>query len=275
MSRQVKRRPDVARLVRLTLVRLTVVADLTFAASFAVGQTGGRTQSDSQNSISTQLWANVVLEYPKGKSSLFELDIEPKAQTSEGDKWRSLDLTPLVEYYPARWLDLEAELAVGRTHQFEGVNTWEVTPRLGFRLNILSSLREEREAPLANVFGRVRLSTLVRFEYRNFYYSDSTPASHQWRFRARLESKVGINHVDLSLDRTLYGIADLEGFVPLGGEVSERFASKVRARVGLGYRFGYQCRLEVLYIRDSHRATKESPFGTDANILDVKVKLFF
>lgn len=247
------------------LVRLIVVTDLglLLTASFAVGQT------------STQLWANVVLDYPNGKTSLFELDIEPKTQISSGDRWRSLDLTPLVAYYPARWLDLEAELDVGRTHEFEGINTWQVTPRLGFRLNILSTLREERGAPLFQVFERVKLATLVRFEYRNFYYSDSTPSSHQWRFRARLESKIGINHVDLSLDRTLYGIADLEGFVPFGGDVTERFASKVRGRVGLGYRFGYGWRAEILYIRDSNRATQEDPFGTDANILDLKMKIFF
>ena len=65
----------------------------------------------------------------------FELDIEPKTQTSEGDKWRNLDLTPLVEYYPAKWLDVEGEMIVGRTHQFEGVDTWEITPRLEFRFN--------------------------------------------------------------------------------------------------------------------------------------------
>jgi hypothetical protein len=239
------------------------------AAASAPGQTSG------EGAVNTQLWANIVLDYPKGDRSLFELDIEPKTQTSEGDKWRNVDLTPLVEYYPAKWLDVEGEATVGRTHQFEGVNTWEITPRLGFRFNILSNLRESAGKPFVPAFGRVRLATLVRFEYRSFFYSDDTPSSHEWRFRARLESKIGINHADLSQDRTLYGIADIEGFVPLGPDLSERFASKVRVRAGLGYRFQYGLRAEVLYIRDSNRQTKDDPFGTDSNILDMKLKLFF
>jgi uncharacterized protein DUF2490 len=238
------------------------------AAASVIGQTTGE--------VATQIWANVTLDDPRGDRALFELDFEPKTQIApEGETWRNLDVTPLVEYYPNRWLDLEAELAVGRTHQFEGVDTWEVTPRVGFRLNLLSSLRERAGGPIVSEFGRFKLATLVRFERRNFFYGNGEPSSHEWRFRTRLESKVGINHVDLSLDRTLYAIADAEVFLPLGSDISERFASKARIRCGLGYRIVYGWRAEVLYIRDSNRATPDDPFGTSTNALDARVKVFF
>jgi len=237
------------------------------AAAPAIAQTSG------SSGTSDQIWATVLLDYPHGKDSLFELNIEPKTQISDGDKWRSLAVTPLVEYYPIKWLDVEGELHLVWTHEFEGTNSREVTPRLGFRMNLLSNLRER--APFGGLFDRIRLATLIRFEYRNLSYSDGSPSTHQWRFRARLESKLGITDADLSKDGTLYAAADVEVYVPFGADVSERFASKLRSRMGLGYRFNYQWRAEILYIRDANRKTKDDPFATSANAVDMRVKLFF
>ena len=231
-----------------------------------------------QSAVSTQVWGNFILDYPHGKDSLFELDIEPKIQVAGQGRWRNLDLNPLVEYYPVHWLDLEAELLAGPTHQTNGVVSWEVTPRVGFRVNLFSNLRERVEQSGTRVgalFGRIRLAALVRFEYRNLYYNDGSPSSHQWRFRVRLESKAGITHPDVSKDGTLYATADVEYYVPFGEDASETFASKVRFRGGLGYRFNYAWRAELLYIRDANRKTRDDPFATSTNAVDVRVKTFF
>ena len=139
------------------------------------------------------------------------------------------------------WIDLVGETAFGYTRQSNDFDTRELTPRIGFRLNVLNNLRE-REHFAIHPLGRVRLATLVRFEYRNFWYSDGSPSQHTWRFRARVEVKFGINHADYSHDKSLYGIFDAEAFVPLGEGVSERFASKTRMRTGLGYRLRYATR---------------------------------
>jgi len=230
-------------------------------------------QTSGSTGASTQIWANVLLDYPRDKTSLFELNIEPKTQVSEGE-WRSLALTPLIEYYPLHWLDLEGELRLAWTQESEGTDSREVTPRIGFRVNLLSSLRE-REGPVGALFHRVRLATLIRIEYRNLFYTDGSPSSHQWRFRARLESKIGITDADLSRDGTLYATADIEAYVPFGSDVPERFASKLRTRAGLGYRFSYRCRAELLYVRDSNRKTKDDPFATSTNAANARVKIFF
>jgi len=228
----------------------------------------------SASGASTQIWANVLLDYPHEKDSLFEINIEPKTQVSEGE-WRSLALTPLFEYYPLRWLDLEGELRLAWTQESEGTDSREVTPRLGFRVNLFSDLRERGGPVLGVLFHRVRLATLIRIEYRNLFYTDGSPSSHQWRFRARLESKIGITDVDLSRDGTLYATADVEFYVPFGADVSERFASKLRTRAGLGYRFSYKWRAELLYVRDANRQTKDDPFATSTNAADARIKVFF
>jgi hypothetical protein len=69
--------------------------------------------------------------------SYVELDIEPKGQVTSGEQWRSLDVTPLVEHYPSAWFDLEAEAAVARTHQRDGLDSLEFAPRIGARLHLL------------------------------------------------------------------------------------------------------------------------------------------
>ena len=149
-----------------------------------------------------------------------------------------------------------------------------MTPRIGVRLNLLNNLRENADLKVAPL-GRIRVATLIRLEYRNFWYSDDENSQHEWRLRIRLESKIGINHADFSQDNSLYGIADVEGFVPLSGEVSERFASKARARLGLGYRIRYATRFDVLYIRNWHRDTNQGPREPTSNALDLRLKLFF
>ena len=92
---------------------------------------------------------------------------------------------------------------------------------------------------------RLGVSTVVRLEWRNFFYSDDTPDQHTWRARLRLEGKLALNHSILAQDRTLYAIGDVEYYQPLGGEnIDERYINKVRSRLGLGYRFSAATKLE-------------------------------
>jgi hypothetical protein len=123
--------------------------------------------------------------------------------------------------------------------------------------------------------GRVGISNLARVEWRNYWYTGDTPSSHEVRFRNRLELKAGLNHAELTLDKTLYVVADYEIFVPLSDDVPERFASKARLRTGLGYRHDAKWRFELLHIREATRTSEESTFATSANIFNVRVKMVF
>ena len=115
----------------------------------------------------------------------------------------------------------------------------------------------------------------MRLESRHFSYSGDTESRHEWRMRNRLESKLALNHPNLSEDGTLYAIADVELYVPLGDEIPERFPSKLRVRVGLGFRADYRARVEALYIRDGNRSSSEEGFVENTNAIDLRLKLFF
>jgi len=242
--------------------------------SLLLALAGGVEKARAQTEVSTQLWGNVILGFPKSESLHLELDLEPKAQVSGGEPWRNLDVTPLVEVYPADWLDLTAAATVGLTHQLDGLNSFELTPRIGARAHLFhkvwDKVRPER-VPLS----RLNLGILARLELRNFVYSGDAASRHEWRFRTRFEAKVALNQPGFSEDGTLYVIADLEGYVPLGDEIPERFATKLRVRVGLGFRIDYRARVEALYIRDDNRRSSAEGFEQNANIIDLRVKLFF
>ena len=71
-----------------------------------------------------------------------------------------------------------------------------------------------------------------------------------------------------------YWLTDWEWFIPLS-EPGERFASKQRIRLGLGYRRNLQWRFEALYMWTRSRNTIEDGFKTSDNIIDLRLKRVF
>jgi hypothetical protein len=239
---------------------------------------GGAAQAVAQSpdGPETQVWGNLTVGKGLGPRWSGEIDVEPKWQVT-GERWRALDLTPAVEHYPANWIDLVSELAVGNTLQRDGLDTFELTPRVGARLHLLSRMEPHRPGvaglrerlPLT----RVAVSTLLRLEWRNLFYSDDTPDRHQWRARLRLEGKLALNRSRLSAERTLYALGDGEYYLPLGDDVPERYVNKLRVRLGLGWRSSARTRVEVLWIRDWNRSAEDAPAAEDVQAFDLRVRL--
>jgi hypothetical protein len=244
------------------------------------GTAAAPAQDEGSTGPSTQIWANLTLGKSRSETTYLELDIEPKRQVSEGEEWRNIDFTPLLEYYPTDWLDLTAETTIGNTRQRDGLDTFEITPRVGVRFHLFAKMAPHRpEIPGLKYerlpLTRLAVGTLVRVEWRNFFYSDETPSQHTWRARLRLEGKLALNHATLVEDRTLYAIGDAEYYQPLGDDIEERYVNKVRSRLGLGYRFSATTKLEFLYIRDWNRDSPEEEGAQDVQAFDFKVKLLF
>jgi hypothetical protein len=237
----------------------------------------GATSTAHAQETSTQTWANVVLALPqKHDPWYFEIDVEPKVQVRGAEKWANTDVTPLVEFYPFQWLDVSGELTGGFTAQNDDVRTWELTPKLGARLHLISHVRELQR--VGEFASRLGLAAFFRIEDRNFWYSGSGASesfSSEWRFRARLETRTGLNRAQRSLAGTWYLFADAEVFVPLGDENPETFASKWRVRLGPGYTLSARWRFELLYIREGARNTLQEDFETDLHILNLRFRHYF
>jgi len=228
-----------------------------------------------QKTISQQLWGNAVFGLPKSKHIYLEFDVEPKIQVSGVESWKNIDITPLMEYYPNSWIDLTGEVTVGYTKQSDDINTLEITPRLGVRVHLFKNVWQYFETSERIPLSRLTLATFLRLESRNFWYSTDYDSEHGYRLRLRLESKIAINNDKLAYDNTIYLFTDAEYYMPIGDDISERFASKFRFRIGPGYRLTYANRFELLFIYDFARDTLDDDVDRDALALDFRFKFYF
>jgi hypothetical protein len=224
--------------------------------------------------LETQAWGNLTLGWIRSEKVYLELDLEPKVLVSGDPQWRNLDVTPAVEYYPSPWVDLVGEMVVGTTLQTDDLRTTELTVRGGARVHFVQMARGKLQIERTPL-GRISAATLVRLEERNFWYSDNTDSQQSFRFRVRLELKAPINHANLAMDRTWYVLADAEGYVPVGDEVDERFATKLRGRVGLGYRIDERHRVDLLYIRDRQKDTIDDTPTDSSQAIDLRYRVVF
>ena len=231
--------------------------------------------AETGDDVSRQFWLDLILSHPRSDKLTFQLNLRTRHEVSGDDPFRAYRATPLVGYYPGSWIDLIGDVIFEYTNQVEALNSFQITPRAGVRLHVLSSFREKRgfeRIPTSKMY----IGTLLRLEWRNFNYSGERPSEHETRFRGRIETRIALNHDRLSQPGTLYIIFDGEAFVTLSeSQVSERFASKFRVRLGPGYRFGYKFRLELLYIGDDDRNTLEDGFNVNTRMLDLRLRYQF
>lgn len=249
------------------------------AALLWAGQAPGFAQEVTADT-SRQLWGNFIVGLPKSEKLYLEVDAEAAKQVSGGgDPWGYLYGTGLVEYYPSDWVDLTGELVTGFTDQDRNEDSVEATARLGLRLHFLqqfvnsSYFRKIRPERMSGT--RLSVANLARLEYRNFWYSGELPDASDLRFRDRIELKYALNRPTLGEDGVWYLIADMEWFVPLNDDhAPERFATKNRLRLGLGYRKSYDWRFSVLAMRDNVRDTLEGDVVADARMIDARIHYY-
>lgn len=257
---------------RVSIARILSVIFLLLYGSPSV-LVGQETSGDT----SRQIWANYIVGLPQSEKLYLEVDAEVARQVSgSSNPWGYIYGTGLAEYYPNKWIDLTGELVTGYTKQDRDENSVEATVRLGIRFHFLKQIYSsnylKRWRPERLSGSRVSFANLARIEQRNFWYSGKLPNSQDLRFRNRIELKLALNRESLGEDGVWYLIADQEWFVPLNdNEAPERFATKTRTRLGLGYRRSYQWRFDALAMRDDTRDTLEGEIRTDALMIDLRL----
>jgi len=227
--------------------------------------------------MSGQIWGDFRMVWPDEHGTwLFRLDLKPKVQFSGSDEWARFDVVPTVVYQAPKLLDLIGDAVAGYTVQSDDVETLELVARIGARFQLISDVRDVHSA--GKVAQRLGLATTLRLESRHFWYYGSGATedySNDWRFRARLETRIGLNRADRSRSGTWYLFADAEAFVTLDDPNPETFAEKWRFRVGPGLTASPAWRFEILYIHDITRNTLRDDFDSSVNAIDLRAHRFF
>ncbi len=241
------------------------------------------TSSRAAAQASGQVWTNLTYDWLPSARLSYEIDLEPKGQVLPGagqPLWANLDVTPNVEYAPNGWVDLVGEVVTGYTNQSDQKNAFELSPRIGVRLHIITQLIQARDAGRGaerekQPKRRAVVSTLIRFEQRNLYYPRDSATKSSWRFRDRFDFKYPLNRPKLTSDGAVYLMSDGELFVPIGEDVKGGVVKQVRVRTGVGYRSSFDWRFEALYQWTAVRTPASGAFAPDSHAVDIRVTHVF
>jgi hypothetical protein len=230
-----------------------------------------------------QLWGDLSVNWLTNGKLAYALDLEPQALAADTQAdspgWASFSLTPNVEYSAKSWLDLIGEVGTGYTHQTDGLNSFELTPRAGLRFYLFSrdvpTVRDKR--PLAGELPPKRRFVLrdrLLVEERNLFYNQGQPTSSTPRIRNRIEIQLSLNRAKVTDDGSHTLLADWEWFMPIG-DPEERFSNRQRIRTGIAFRHSFSWRSELVYVWTRSRNTIDEPFTTSDNAISFTVRRFY
>lgn len=210
-------------------------------------------------SANEQVWYEYMLNYPFANS--FNLENALAYSTLIGTpKWRALDYSATLEWSLNQHVDIIGQAVVSYTQQTESYNTLELRPVLGTRLYFTPN-------------KRIQTRLLLRLEQRNFKNLETNEWDQVYRPRARAEMIIPISKESYYVDKLWYAITDFEWLVKTD-DVAERFANRFRWRIGGGYRFTYNLRVEFLYMLQQSKDAIDGNFETSDNIFRFRVKQY-
>ncbi|MDL5048717.1 DUF2490 domain-containing protein [Oscillatoria amoena NRMC-F 0135] len=208
-----------------------------------------------------QLWLEYQLSYPFGGRYLFENTSAYQTLLSKEDKWRSISISPVFEYVLLTRIELLSELPIGYTQQKEGASSFELMPMVGARFHLTQN-------------KRIDTRFLWRYQFRYFHQIEAEDWEVSNRTRLRAEAFISLNGPNLFSDKLWYLFLDYEEFLVFDQQVSERYANRRRARIGMGYRFNYKHRLDLGYTWQSSRNEIEDSFISTDGVIQLKYKIF-
>jgi hypothetical protein len=176
-----------------------------------------------------------------------------------GPKWWAFDNRLSVKRSMSARVDVSLSALRSYTVQTEAYSTLEWRPTLGVRYHI---------TPHRRILSRV----LLRYELRLLKDLTNDDWTRTNRLRIRPELLIPINRESLYADGLWYGIVDAEWFATLDEDQEERFANRLRTRLGMGYRFNYTSRIEVIQLLQRSRNTLEEEFTYSDYIIQIRWK---
>jgi hypothetical protein len=177
--------------------------------------------------------------------------------------WNQVRISPGFEYAANRWLDLLGLVPLIAITGPQGLVSSEVRFSPGVRLTW-------RTKPWLTLRNR----DVVEFRRVHLQASDVTELST--RVRVRFEARAAIAPTTFAARSLLYGIADVEGFLTLGQQLSnQKLLDRTRVRAGLGYRFNRWWTVEGLYLLETRWVTRgDADITTWNHILQMRLVHF-
>lgn len=222
------------------------------AAAIALLLLAGPAYGQGEQPTNKQIWIDYNPTWPLNKRLIFDLQISQRIALTDPRFWQ-LNTRSTLTFKPRKWVDLTCGLWLIYTDQTTSLDTFETRPYVGLRLNWTTW----RGIKLNNYF---RVELRIQFELG----ADNTQISNQ--FRDRIQALIPINKRDLSENGVWYAIADVEWFWNSNQELQERFQSRRRYRLGVGWKKSDAWSFQFIYTLQQARDTIGAPFSTTDHI---------
>ena len=238
-------------IIHVVMTRTILVALLSGLASIVQAQTAN-----------TQLWMDGIVGRSFGSIYMAECELSYQTLLSDQDRWASLNISPTLEASPTAHWSFMVGLPYSYTDQRAGLDTEELRAQLGIKYNFTP-------------FQRVQLRLNTRFEARRMYTVGDEAVQRSHRTRLRAEIAIPLDVASYDSDSMWYALLDAETFIVMDQDLNERFANRSRARIGLGRKFSYNWRAELIYtLQRSRDAITDDDFSTD-HIIRLRLKYYF
>ncbi len=215
--------------------------------------------AQEQNITTNHLWFDFYNYFPITEKLEYDGDLGFRHAFSEFP-WSRIYIRPSLAYRWKKTIRFHGGIKFAYTFQEIFADTFEIRPWLGIKI-IWPKIR------------RIDFQHFLRLEQRFQLNTGGDSWTLQTRLRYKLGTRVPINHPSI-IDKTFYVPLWVEFFDYATGDLEERFASKARATIGLGYRFNKRWRLEFEYTLQGSRVARLENFeGTD-NLFHLKLRWY-
>lgn len=215
----------------------------------------------SQSQVaSQQSWNDFVLNYSFANSFNFENTITYNTKLNS-PRWREYAYNPVVRWSIWQYTDITIGATASYVQQTDTYNTFELRPALGGTF-------------LFTPNRRIQTLAFLGFEQRNFQDLETKSWETSVRTRTRAAMVIPINRKSYFDDKQWYGMVDAEWFWVTDEDVNERYANRLRLRTGIGYRWDYRWRFELIYLQQHSKNNIGEEFYTSDNILWIRIRHF-
>ena len=215
-------------------------------------------QNEEDRIIDNQIWADYYQYYYIKPNWQFYGDAGVRTVVDKWS-WFMIYARPSIRWKKHELWELHGGVGVIQTFNVDDVNTFEIRPWQGIRVNWPT-------------FKPIRFNHYFRLEERFNFPTDTWTLEFNLRIRYKFALNVPIYTFENK--SKLFLIAYVEFFGNIGQQLTEKFSNRSRFAFGAGYKMNDTWTFEAHFVSQFSRTMEEDLFKTSDRLFQIKVRRF-
>ena len=215
-------------------------------------------QEENSRHINNQLWGYYYQYYNFKPGWQFYGEVGARTVLEEWS-WFTTYIRPTIKWKKHKLWELHGGIGLFYSIDTDGVNTFELRPWQGFRVNWPN-------------FKHIRFNHYFRLEERFNFPTDNWNLEFNLRIRYRLALKADI--YTFKDESNIFLPVSLEFFGNIGQQLTEKFSNRTRLSIGAGYRMNEQWTFELHFVAQTSRTGEDDKFKTSDRLFQIRVRRY-